>query len=165
MEQPYRQDCQKRIQKNVFLRQLKRAKHPSVKLYVFSTFVSDLFSNTHHLSSIIRNPQLSITVITLNRGLRCAMRIIFPTKSYAEALLHSRLLTHQERRQRMYDKLFKEIVEDPNHKLHPLLPELNTDTTYSLKTSRTFKHLKYKTDIFRNTVIIAARLPTILRIL
>jgi hypothetical protein len=26
------------------------------------------------------------------------------------------------------DKLFKEIIEDPNHKLHPLLPDLNSNT-------------------------------------
>ena len=89
---------------------------------------------------------------------RRAMRVIFPTKSYAEALLHSKLLILEERRQRMCDKLFKEIVEDPNHKLHPLLPELSTDTTYSLRTSRTFKHPKYKTDRLRNAFIIAASL-------
>ena len=37
------------------------------------------------------------------------------------------------RRQRTCDKLFKEIMEDPNNKLHPLLPELNTDAAYSLR--------------------------------
>jgi hypothetical protein len=47
------------------------------------------------------------------------MKIIFPTKSYAEALSHSKLLTLEERRQIAYDKLFKEIMEDKNHKLRP----------------------------------------------
>ena len=89
---------------------------------------------------------------------RRTMRIIFRTKSYAEAFLHSKLLTLEERRRRTCDKLFKEIVADPNHKLQPLLPELNTGTTYSLRTSRTFNHPKYKTDRFRNTLIIAASL-------
>ena len=60
----------------------------------------------------------------------------------------------------MCDKLFKEIIEDAKHKLHPLLPELNTDAAYSLRTARTFKHPKYKTDRFRNTFIIAASLES-----
>ena len=53
----------------------------------------------------------------------------------AEALFHSELLTFEVRRQRTCDKRIKEIMEDPNHKLHPLLPELNTDAAYSLRTS------------------------------
>ena len=64
---------------------------------------------------------------------RRAMRIIFPTKSYVEPLFHSKLLTLEVRHQRTCDKLFKEIMEDPNHKFHPLLPELNTDAAYSLR--------------------------------
>ena len=82
--------------------------------------------------------------------------MVFPNKSYVEALSHSKLLTLEEKRQRKCDKLFKEIMEDPNLKLHPLLLELNTDETYSLRTSRTFKYPKYKTDRFRNTFMIGA---------
>ena len=72
------------------------------------------------------------------------MKIIFPIKSYAEALSHSKLLTLEERRQIACDKHFKEvkeIMEDKNHKLHPLLPDPNIDVGYSMRTSRTFKFL------------------------
>ena len=75
---------------------------------------------------------------------RRAMRIIFPTKSYVEALFHSKLLTLEVRRQRTRDKLFKEIMEDPNHKLQPLLPELNTVAAYSLRTASLNNNKKFK---------------------
>jgi hypothetical protein len=84
------------------------------------------------------------------------MEIIFPTKSYVEALSHSKLLTLEERRQIACDKLFKEIMEDKNHKLHPLLPDPNTDVAYSLRTSRTFKIPKCKTERFKKSFVIAA---------
>ena len=92
----------------------------------------------------------------IERIQRRAMKIIFPTKSYAEALSHSKLLTLEERRQIACDKLFKEIMEDKNHKLHPLLPDPNTDVAYSLRTSRTFKIPKCKTERFKKSFIIAA---------
>ena len=49
-----------------------------------------------------------------------AMRIIFPRsrKSYNEAIsLSINLGKLEERRQAAWDNLFKEIIEDPNHKL------------------------------------------------
>jgi hypothetical protein len=92
----------------------------------------------------------------IERIQRRAMKIIFPIKSYAEALSHSKLLTLEERRQIACDKLFKEIMEDKNHKLHPLLPDPNTDVAYSLRTSRTFKIPKCKTERFKKSYIIAA---------
>ena len=70
---------------------------------------------------------------------KACVRIIFWTKSFVEVLLHSRLLTLKDRRQRTSDKLFKEVMEDPNHKLHPLLPGLNAK--------------ELKTDTYRNTLI------------
>jgi hypothetical protein len=87
------------------------------------------------------------------------MKIIFPIKSYAEALSHSKLLTLAERPQIACDKLFKEvkeIMEDKNHNLHPLLPDPNTDVAYSLRTSRTFKIPKCKNERFKKSFIIAA---------
>jgi hypothetical protein len=84
------------------------------------------------------------------------MKIIFPIKSYAEALSHSKLLTLEERHQIACDKLLKEvkeIMEDKNHNLHPLLPDPNTDVAYSL---RTFKIPKCKNERFKKSFIIAA---------
>jgi hypothetical protein len=47
--------------------------------------------------------------------------LYIPGKSYNEAISLSNLGKLEERRQAACDKLFKEIIEDPNHKLHPLL--------------------------------------------
>ena len=47
-----------------------------------------------------------------------AMRIIFPSrKSYNEAISLFNLGKLEERRQAVCDNLFKEIIEDPTHKL------------------------------------------------
>ena len=139
-----------------FLRQLKRSKVPISEIICF--YCTCIRSVVEYASPVFHYTIPNYLCKHIEQIQRRAMRIIFPTKSYAEALRHSKLLTLEERRQRMCDKLFKEIVEYPNHKLHPLLPVLNTDTTYSLRTSRTFKHPKYKTDRFTNTFIIAASL-------
>ena len=46
------------------------------------------------------------------------------------------LKTLEERTQISCGKLFNQIIEDPNHRLHTLLPELNTNTTHSVRTMR-----------------------------
>ena len=78
------------------------------------------------------------------------MKVVFPDKSYVEAISRSKLLMLEERHKRKCDKLasLQRNYGSPNLKLHPLLPELNTDATNSLRTLRTFKYPKYKTDRF-----------------
>ena len=39
-------------------------------------------------------------------------------------------------RSRLYIMFINQIIEDPNHRLHTLLPELNTNTTHSVRTMR-----------------------------
>ena len=84
------------------------------------------------------------------------MRMIFPGNSDNEAISLSNLGKLEERRQAACDKLFKEIIEDPNHKLHPLLPDLNSNTGHSLGTKRTFDLPIIKTNRYMNTFIIAS---------
>ena len=102
-----------------FLQQLKRAKVPISEILCFyCTFIRSV---VEYASPVFHYAIPNYLCKHIEQIQRRTMRIILPTKSYAEALLHSKLLTLEERRQRMCDKLFKEIVEDPNHKLHPLL--------------------------------------------
>ena len=89
------------------------------------------------------------------------MRIIFPRsrKSYNEAIsLSINLGKLEERCQAACDNLFKEIIEDPNHKLRgTILPDLNSNTAHSLmKTKRTFDFPIIKTNRYMNTFIIAS---------
>ena len=50
------------------------------------------------------------------------MRIIFPLCSYNEALVESGLTKLSERRQELVDKLFKNVLQNEQNKLHELLP-------------------------------------------
>jgi hypothetical protein len=54
---------------------------------------------------------------------KCACRIILPDHPYNEALDQLGLATLAARRQNLTNKLFKNIVNDPEKKLHDLLQE------------------------------------------
>ena len=51
-------------------------------------------------------------------------------------------------------RLFKEILEDPNHNLHGLLPPMN-ETIRSLRQKRTFSIPRCKTKRYQSSFIIA----------
>ena len=80
-----------------------------------------------------------------------ALRIIFPFCSYNEALVESGLTKLSERRQELVDKLFKEVLQNEQNKLHELLPARNT-CTLNLRNMRKFKPV-FKTNRFRNSFI------------
>ena len=67
-----------------------------------------------------------------------AMRIIFPLCSYNEALVASGLTKLSERRQELVDKLFKNVLQNEQNKLHELLPARNT-CTFNLRNMGKFK--------------------------
>ena len=64
----------------------------------------------------------------LERVQKRAMRIIFPLCSYNEALVESGLTKISDRRQELVDKLFKNVLQNEQNKLHELLPARNTCT-------------------------------------
>ena len=80
-----------------------------------------------------------------------AMRIIFPLCSYSEALVASGLTKLSERRQELVDKLFKNVLQNEQNKLHELLPARNT-CTFNLRNMRKFKPA-FKTNRFRTSFI------------
>jgi hypothetical protein len=100
-----------------FLRQLKRAKVSTTETMCF--YCTCIRPVVEYASPVFHYGIPIYMCKDIERIQRRAMKIIFPTKSYAEALSHSKLLTLEERRQIAYDKLFKEIMEDKNHKLRP----------------------------------------------
>ena len=81
----------------------------------------------------------------LERLQKCALRIIYPGMSYNQALEFSGLLTLFKRREEMSSKLFNEIVDDPGHTLHKLLPPKNP-ANYFLRRNRDFALPLCKTD-------------------
>ena len=79
------------------------------------------------------------------------MRIIFPFCTYNEALVKSGLTKLSDRRQELVDKLFKEVLQNEQNKLHELLPARNT-CTLNLRNMRKFKP-DFKTNRFRNSFV------------
>ena len=80
-----------------------------------------------------------------------AMRIIFPLCSYNEALVESGLTKLSDRCQELVDKLFKNVLQNEQNKLHELLPARNT-CTFNLRNMRKFKPA-FKTNRFRSSFI------------
>ena len=73
----------------------------------------------------------------LERLQKRALRIIYPGMSYNQALEVSGLPTLFKRREEISSKLFNEVVGDPEHTLHKLLPPKNP-ANYSLRRNRDF---------------------------
>ena len=83
-----------------------------------------------------------------------ALRIIHPFCIYREALTLSGLTSLKSRRESLTTRLFKEILEDPNHNLHGLLPPMN-ETIRSLRQKRTFSIPRCKTKRYQSSFVIA----------
>ena len=73
----------------------------------------------------------------LERLQKRALRIIYPGMSYNQALEFSRLPTLFKRREEISSKLFNEVMGDPGHTLHKLLPSKNP-ANYFLRRNRNF---------------------------
>ena len=58
--------------------------------------------------------------------------------SYKESLVESSLIKFSDRCQELVDKLFKDLVQNKENKLHGLLPALNTSRS-NLRNTRKFK--------------------------
>ena len=82
-----------------------------------------------------------------------ALRIIYPGLSYAEALFDAGVEYLFERRQFLTTKLFKEVLNDHNHKLYELLASTSF-SEYILKKESTFNVPISKTNRFKNSYII-----------
>ena len=90
----------------------------------------------------------------MERLQKCALRIIQPDLSYAEALVALDITSLYERRKALSNALFDQIVRDQSHKLHDLLPPRN-GSTYCTRSQRYFKLPICKTNRFKNTFIMA----------
>ena len=81
-----------------------------------------------------------------------AMRIIFPSLMYDEALVKTSLVALSHRRQALTDKMFKKISDNKDSKLRNLLPPQNAKH-YNLRKGRQFNPV-FKTNRFRNSFIV-----------
>ena len=90
----------------------------------------------------------------LERLQKSALRIIYPGMSYNQALEFSGLPTLFKRREEISSKLFNEVVGDPGHTLHKLLPSKNP-ANYFLRRNRNFALPLCKTNRCKKSFIFS----------
>ena len=89
----------------------------------------------------------------LERLQKCVLQIIYPDLTYAEALVAAGITSLYERRKVLSETLFNQIMGDPSHKLHELLPPRN-ESTYCTRSRGYFELPICKTHRFRKTFIM-----------
>ena len=137
-----------------FLRQLKRARVSKKEMILF--FCTCVRLILEYASPVFHYSLPSYLSNDIERIQRRALKITYPSLSYQEALVKSGLQNLHNRRDILCRKTFKNIVEDPNHKLHSLLPPVNDEYQYNLRNKRFFRLPKCKTNRFENTFMIAS---------
>ena len=118
--------CKKTATRLYFLKQLKRAKvNPKDMLLFYTTCIRPVLE---YACPVFHNALPQYLSNNLERLQKRALRIIYPDLSYAEALVAAGITSLYERRQVLSETLFDQIMEDPSHKLHDLLPPHNEST-------------------------------------
>ena len=135
-----------------FLTQLKRSKVISKELLQF--FKSCIRSVMEYACPVLHDSLPEYLSNDPERIQKRAMRIIYLSASYREALATAGLAPFALRRQQLTDKLFKQILNDKTHKLHKLLPAVNSSSV-NLRNKCKFKIPKVKTERFKNSFIIS----------
>ena len=134
-----------------FLKQLRRASVAQRELIRFYT--TCIRSILEYACPVFHRSHPAYLSNDLERLQKRALRIIYPDISYSKALEVSEISTLFERRETIAAKLFKEITNDPQHRLHNLLPARNTNNNYSLRNTRKFVRPVCRTQRYKNSFI------------
>ena len=126
-----------------FLRQLKRSGVALSELVLF--YVTCIRPVLEYASPVFHRSLTNYISEDLELIQRRALRIIYPDLSYRVALETAGLLKLHERREKISTDLFDEIVCDPTHRLHSLLPQ-RKNCKYALRHNRDFTLPKCKTE-------------------
>ena len=135
-----------------FLTLLKRAKVGCLELVQF--FKSCIRSLIEYACPVYHGGLPTYLWRDLETIQRRAMRIIYPTESYEDALLLSGLTSLFLLRQQITNKVFLNIMNDDAHKLHELLPAKN-NISLNLRKKMKFINQRVKTNRYRNSFIIS----------
>ena len=143
--------CKKTATRLYFLKQLKHAKvNPKDMLLFYKTCIRPVLE---YACPVFHNALPQYLSNNLERLQKRALRIIYPDLSYAEALVAAGITSLYERRQVLSKTLFDQIMQDPSHKLHDLLPPRN-ESTYCTRSRGYFELPICKTRRFRKTFIM-----------
>ena len=137
-----------------FVRQLKRKHLATSELLTF--YLCCIRPVAEYGCQLFHNALPKYLSADLGRIQKRALKIIHPELSYRKALAVCNLPTLRERRQKLCDKLFNEVVSNPKHKLHKLLPSRN-ECQINLRAKRVF-NVNFNTLRFRNTFIYSSAL-------
>ena len=132
--------------------QLKRAKVPNKEIVNFYTIC--IRPILEYASTVFHYSLPKYLSDELERVQKRALRIVYPSKHYNEALSESGLATLYARRHAACVKLFNQILDDPNHKLNELVPRSVSPLSYNLRKKKNFLIPKFCTDRFRNSFIV-----------
>ena len=133
-----------------FLRQLKRANIPTKDLLTF--YITCVRPVAGYACPVFHSALPAYLSAELEKLQKRAMRIIFPFMPYKVALATAGLSSMYERRETITAKLFNDVISNPNHKLHSLLPTRN-QPKYSLRNNRAYHLPGAKTNRLKNTFI------------
>jgi len=135
-----------------FLKQVKHAKvNPKDMLLFYTTWIRPVLE---YACSVFHHALPQYLSNNIERLQKRVLRIIYPDLSHAVALVAAGISSLYERRQALSETLFDQIMRDPCHKLHDLLPSRNK-STYCIQTRGYFELPICKTLRFRNTFIMS----------
>ena len=135
-----------------FLRQLKRSQVTPEELMLF--YITYIRSILEYACPVFHRALRGYLSEDLERLQKRALQIIYPGMSYNQALEFSGLPTLFKRREEILSKLFNEVVGDPRHTLHKLLPPKNP-ASYFLRRNRDFALPLCKTDRCKKSFIFS----------
>ena len=131
------------------LRELKRAGLSAKDL--LTCYYSVVRSTTEYACQVWSTSMTSEQSHAVETIQRRAMQIISPHKTYDEALHDHRLVTLQQRRNELCNRLFKDI-QNSSHRLNSLLP-LQHNPGYQLRHSKKYPLPLVKTNRFKSSFI------------
>ena len=135
-----------------FLRQLKRSGVAPSELVLF--YVTCIRPVLEYACPVFHRSLPNYISEDLERIQRRALRIIYPDLSYSVALETAGLPKLHERREKISTDLFDEIVCDPTHRLHSLLPQRKS-CKYALRRKSDFSLPICKTERLKNSFIFS----------
>ena len=136
----------------IFLRQLKRSQVMPAELILF--YITCIRSILEYACPVFHRALPGYLSEDLERLQKRALRIIYPGMSYNQVLEFSGLPTLFKRREEISSKLFNEVVGDPGHTLHKLLPSKNP-ANYFLRRNRNFALPLCKTNRCKKSFIFS----------
>ena len=135
-----------------FLCQLKRSGVAPSELVQF--YVTCIRRVLEYASLVFHRSLPNYISVDLERIQRRAFRIIYPDQSYSVALETVGLPKLHERREKISIDLFDEIVNNPTHSLHSLLPQRKS-CKYALRRKSDFTLPLCKTERLKNSFIFS----------